>query len=179
MTNRFPYIFILILLAFVSCKEEAARKRKIFDADYRIDRITLTSNRKGEPVWKFKGTDVLFKDDLVRGKDVQITFFRKEGKSRLSGDRGSMVMKESMELLSNVVYRDSNHIIETEKLNYDIEKNFITIPDTFVLKIEDENRRIRGVNLTTDANFIKIHIGKVLDMKYKLEKPLGEFLEKE
>ena len=176
MKNSYLFLLILLTLLF-SCRDEPEDRREIFNADYRIDTITLTSSRQGKTQWKFTGSDVLIEDKIITGKDVDIEFYTGKSQSKITGDRGEMEMEKEMTLEGNVEFRDAAHIILCHKLDYDMDKEKIIIPDTFVLKVKDKEHIMRGYKLTSDADFIKIHIGRVIDMKYLLEEPIGDFFE--
>ena len=72
-----------------------------------------------------------------------------------------MVEKKYMKLKRNVVYKDADHELYCKSLFYDMFKHEITIEGEFTLYENSKKTTIYGVDLTSDDNFINIHIKKI------------------
>ncbi len=105
------------------------------------------------------------------GNNVKIKFNKDK---TLSGNYGEMVEKKYMKLRKNVVYEDKNYKLTCNNLFYDLIFHKIKIKGNFILREKVKKTIIYGENLTSDENFINIHIDKINKLILKTREKNGQ-----
>ncbi len=140
-----------------------------FQGDYSIKTLSLHSSSSGEDLWHFKGKDILIEGNDISGKHCDVEFRLASGRSRVTGDSGTLTMDVSMILSGNVKYQDGDHLLMCSRLYYDIPGDKILVPGDFKFIIIEEGRTIEGHYLTSENNFINIYIERIDKMSLEVD----------
>ncbi len=149
-------IIIAVFLAYRSILDEAAGLKSSIQsaAKMSLGKIHHTATRDGVTEWSLDASSARLLDEKKQLilDDLSVVFYMKDGgKAYLTAAKGFLnTDSNNIEVAGNVVVKNNDYVLKTEKLNYDHTRRilFSTIP----VEISSDSERLTADSISFDLN---------------------------